>query len=281
MLLPNYPLVSVIIPFLNGGHWLAEAIESVISQSYPHWEAILIDDGSEEETTNIAKGYSHRYPEKIIYTDHSGHINKGVTISRNTGIGLSTGSFIAFLDADDRWLQEKLLYQVELFKQHPTAEMVCESSQFWYSWSNAKEEDVIVNIGVEPDRLYHPPELIKSLYPLGKGAPPCPTGIMIKKEAFNRSGGFEESFAGVYQLYEDQAFLSKIYLHENVYVSGTPNNLYRKRPGSLTESANDEKHYKKVRLFFLNWLKEYVKLHHIEDDTLMELITSALTEINS
>ncbi|HKG69827.1 MAG TPA: glycosyltransferase, partial [Segetibacter sp.] len=80
MLLPNYPLVSVIIPFLNGGHWLAEAIESVISQSYPHWEAIIIDDGSEEEATNIAKGYSHRYPGKIIYTDHSGHINKGVTI---------------------------------------------------------------------------------------------------------------------------------------------------------------------------------------------------------
>ena len=281
MTLSPYPLVSVIIPFLNGGNWLAEAIESVISQSYPYWEAILIDDGSEEEATNIAKGYSYKYPEKIIYTDHSGHINKGVTISRNTGIRLSKGSFIAFLDADDCWLQEKLLHQVELFKQFPTAEMVCESSQFWYSWSNAKEEDAIVNIGVEPDRLYHPPELIKRLYPLGKGAPPCPTGIMIKKEAFKRSGGFEEAFTGVYQLYEDQAFLSKIYLHENVYVSGTANNLYRKRPGSLTESANDEKHYKKVRLFFLNWLKEYVKLHGIDDDTLMELITSALTEINS
>lgn len=281
MSLSPHPLVSVIIPFLDGGNWLAEAIESVISQSYPHWEIILIDDGSEEEATNIAKGYSQRYPEKIIYTDHSGHINKGVTISRNTGIRLSKGSFIAFLDADDCWLQEKLLHQVELFKQFPTAEMVCESSRFWYSWTKADKADVIVNIGVEPDRLYYPPELIKSLYPLGKGAPPCPTGIMIKKEAFNRSGGFEESFNGVYQLYEDQAFLSKIYLQERVYVSGTPNNLYRKRPGSLTESANDEKHYKKVRLFFLIWLKEYVKLQHVEDVTVMELITSAIRGINS
>ncbi len=281
MILPHYPLVSVIIPFLDGGVWLAEAIESVICQSYPHWETILIDDGSEEEATNIAKEYSYRYPGKIIYTDHPRHINKGVTISRNTGIRLSKGSFIAFLDADDCWLQEKLLHQVELFKQHPTAQMVCQASRFWYSWNNPNKEDVVVNIGVEPDRLYHAPELIKSLYPLGKGAPPCPTGIIIKKEAFKRSGGFEESFTGVYQLYEDQAFLSKIYLHDNVYVSGTPNNLYRKRPGSLTESANDEKHYKKVRLFFLNWLEEYVKLHQIEDDTLMKLITSARTDINT
>lgn len=281
MLLPPYPLVSVIIPFLNEGNWLAEAVESVICQSYPHWEAILIDDGSEKESTNIAKEYSYRYPGKIIYTDHFRHRNKGVTISRNTGIRLSKGSFIAFLDADDCWLQEKLLHQLELFKQHPKAEMVCEASRFWYSWNNPYGEDVVVNIGVKPDRLYNPPELIKNLYPLGRGAPPCPTSIMIKKETFNRSGGFEESFTGVYQLYEDQAFLSKIYIHENIYVSGTPNNLHRKRPGSLTEFANDEKHYKKVRLFFLDWIEEYVKQHHIEDDTLMQLITYARINMNS
>lgn len=253
------PLVSVIIPFLNCGSWLAEAIESVIRQSYTNWEIILVDDGSEEEHSVIAKQYSVENPEKIFYTDHPGHINKGVTVSRNVGISLSKGVFIAFLDADDCWLPGKLFHQIELFKKYPEAAMICEASIFWYSWQHPFANDAVVNVGVNSDVLYHPPELIKSLYPLGKGAPPCPTGIIIKKEAFDRSGGFEESFTGTYQLYEDQAFLTKIYLHENIFVSGAANNLYRKRAGSLTESANDEKHYKMVRRYFLDWLQGYLK----------------------
>ena len=281
MLSSKFPLVSVIIPFFNGGNWLAEAIESVIGQSYTHWEIILIDDGSENLTTDIAKSFAYKLPQKIVYTHHPGHINKGVTISRNAGIRLSKGTFIAFLDADDCWLKEKLIHQLTIFNQHPVVQMVCEASCFWYSWNNTKEKDVIVNIGVKPDSVYNAPELLKCLYPLGKGAPPCPTGIMIKREALHRSGGFEELFSGVYQLYEDQAFLCKIYLKEAVYVSGTANNLYRKRPGSLTSLANDEIHYNKVRMFFLNWLEEYLTQHHLHTNVVLQLITAARLGLTS
>ncbi len=279
MLTADKDLVSVIIPFLNGGNWLAEAIESVLGQSYPHWQAILIDDGSKEEASNIAKEYSYKYPKKIFYCEHPGHVNKGVTVSRNLGIKLSGGSFIAFLDADDCWLPEKLLHQLELFKLHPEAAMICEASRFWFSWNNVNEKDVVVNIGAAPG-LHRPPALIKTLYPLGLGQPPCPTGITIKREAFDRSGGFEESFTGVYQLYEDQAFLSKIYLKENVFISGTANNLYRKRPGSLTGTAEDEAHYKKVRLFFLDWLEQHIKQQQIKDESILQLISLAKNKMS-
>lgn len=268
------PLVSVIIPFLNGT-WLTEAIESVINQSYLNWEIILIDDGSVEEHSSIARHYSSGSPGRILYTDHPAHVNKGVTVSRNVGVSLSKGSFIAFLDADDCWLPEKLSQQLELFKQKPEAAMICEASRFWFSWNNPLSKDVIVQVGAKPDTLYPAPELIKRLYPLGEGAPPCPTGIMIKKEAFERSGGFEESFTGLYQLYEDQAFLSKVYLREKVFISGTANNLYRKRAGSLTGLANDEKHYTMVRMYFLNWLEEYVKHYYKKEDSILQLISSA------
>ncbi|MEP6926648.1 MAG: glycosyltransferase [Ginsengibacter sp.] len=274
-----YPIVSVIIPFLNGGNWLSEAIESVISQSYSNWEIILIDDGSEEEHSRIGRKYSFQYPEKIIYTDHPGHINRGVTIARNLGISLSKGKYIAFLDSDDCWLPQKLQTQLELFGLHPEAEMICEASRFWYSWENPSLEDTIVNVGTQPDILYDPPQLIYNLYPLGTGAPPCPTGIIIKRHAFDRSGGFVESFTGINQLYEDQAFLFKIYLHEKVYISGCANNMYRKRSGSLTESANDEKHYYRVRQFFLDWAEEYLRQHKIKNIEIESLISKARADI--
>ena len=95
------PKVSVVIAFLNGSQWLIEAIESVINQSYPDWEAVLVDDGSDEEHSKVARDYSVKYAGKIIYTDHPGHINRGVTVSRNAGINLTNGEYIAFLDADD------------------------------------------------------------------------------------------------------------------------------------------------------------------------------------
>lgn len=63
------------------------------------------------------------FRKKIVYTDHAGHMNKGVTISRNTGIRLSKGTFIAFLDADDCWLKGKFIYQLTLCNQHPLAQM--------------------------------------------------------------------------------------------------------------------------------------------------------------
>lgn len=273
------PLVSVIIPFLNGSDWLIEAIESVLNQSYLDYEIILIDDGSEEQHSIRARDYNLKYPDRIIYTEHPGHVNKGVTISRNLGISLSKGKYIAFLDSDDCWLPHKLMNQLELFSLYPKAAMICEASRFWYSWENASLEDVIIKVGTQPDILYDPPQLIYNLYPLGKGQPPCPTGIIIKREAFDRSGGFEESFKRTYQLYEDQAFLFKIYLHENVYISGNANNMYRKRRGSLTESANDEKNYHLVRRFFLDWAENYLKTHFIENKQIESLIQNARTNM--
>ncbi len=253
----NYkPLVSVIIPFYNAGAWLDDAIKSVLHQTYTNWEIILIDDGSMKEDTSIAKSYASKFPEQIFYTEHDGHLNKGVTTSRNVGIQHTQGDMIAFLDADDFWLPEKLQHQLDIFFRFPSVTMICEASLFWYSWKDADVKNVLVEIGT-PGGIYQPIELMKLLYPLGTGQPPCPTGIIIRKEALERSGGFEERFSGKYQLYEDQAFLSKVYSKEIIYISAFANNLYRKRPDSLTSAADDAVHYKQVRLFYLEFLKEH------------------------
>ena len=274
------PLVSVIVPFFNDSEWLIEALQSVIDQTYPAWEAIVIDDGSEQEHSNIAKAFCALYPAKIKYTNHDNHINRGVTISRNVGVAKSSGTYLAFLDADDKWFCNKLQNQVDLFKKFPQAQMICEGSKFWYTWNNEMAEDIIKPIGTLPDTLYPPGSLTKNLYPLGEGAPPCPSGIIIRKAAFERSGGFEPVFTGVYTLYEDQAFLAKIYLNETVFISGTANNLYRKRTNSMSSAVNDIIIYEKVRRFFLNWLELYLTNKNIKDEQINALIMHAYAQMN-
>ena len=274
------PLVSVIIPFLNDSEWLIEALQSVINQHYPAWEAIVVDDGSEPQHSKIAKDFCSRYPAKIKYTNHDNHINRGVTISRNVGVANSSGTYLAFLDADDKWFCDKLKNQIDLFKKFPAAQMICEASQFWYSWNNEKADDYIKPIGVSPDTLYPPRSLTKNLYPLGEGAPPCPSGIIIRKSAFERSGGFEPAFSGIYTLYEDQAFLAKIYLSETIFISGAANNLYRKRANSMSSAVNDIVIYETVRKFFLNWLELYLIVQNIRDEEIASLITHAYKQMN-
>jgi glycosyltransferase involved in cell wall biosynthesis len=267
------PLISIIIPFLNPGSWLAEAIESVIHQTYANWELILVDDGSVEQDTHLAKTYALNYPARIKYTEHEGHVNKGLTASRNAGIALSNGQFVTFLDADDCWLPNKLAKQRAIFKEFPAVQMICEASIFWYSWKLSDEKDYVQEIGVE-EGIYHPPQLMERLYPLGDGQPPCPSGIMITKDALLRASGFETTFSGIYQLYEDQAFLSKVYARENVYISGEANNKYRKRDDSMSSAAGNESLYKEVRLFYLDWLERYFLQSSSTSPVVEELINA-------
>ncbi len=252
-------LVSVIMCFFNAGPWIAEAIESVLAQSISNIELILVDDGSTDNSSAVARFYASRLPDQVIYADHPGHINRGLTISRNTGISLASGAWVAFLDADDCWLPEKIENQLRLSDLNPEAAMICEASTFWYSWNDPSATDACVKVGVPADKMYRPYELFEQLYPLGSGAAPCPSGLIIRADALREIGGFENSFSGIYGLYEDQAFLAKVYLNRKVYVSGKANNLYRKRQGSMTDSLTDENLYRTVRLFFLEWLTGYLQ----------------------
>lgn len=271
------PYVSVIIPFYNEEAFLVETINSVIHQEYDNWEAILVDDNGSEQCTAIAKDYQRKYPGKIVYADHPNHSNRGPAASRNLGIACAKGELVAFLDADDVWLPNKLKEQVQLFQQHPGVSMVCETSTYWYSWENPGRPDENIAVGTEPGR-YQPPSLVRRLYPLSKGAAPCPSSIVLTKEALLRHGGFEESFIGFSQAYEDQAFLIKIYLHEVVYVSGACNNLYRQRAGSAMHRMLAGGNYPKARRFFLQWLQTYLRENGLVDTSVHQLLKKAIRE---
>jgi len=270
------PFVSVVIPFFNAELYLKEAIESVLNQYYTDWELILVDDGSTDDSTSIAKEYANEYSHKIFFAEHEGHINKSLSPTRNLGITKARGEIVAFLDADDLWLPQYLQQQIEILRSNPQISMLCEASRYWYSWSNPAAEDIEVAVGATSERLYQPPQLVKQLYPLGTGAAPCPCSIIVKKKVLEAVNGFEESFVGKHQIvFEDQAFLIKIYLREPVYISSNCNNLYRQRVGSIMDTTATEGFYHEGRRFFLEWLDDYLRTEQITDPVTHKLLQKA------
>lgn len=270
------PLVSVVIPFLNEVRFLKDAVESVFSQTYKNWEIVLVDDGSSDGSETIAEEYSNLYPEQVRLVWHSGRENKGLSASRNIGINNAKGTFIAFLDADDWWLPEKLTKQVAVFEAHERVSMICEASMYWSSWSDKNLDDVLIKIGAPGNVVYAPGELITHLYPLSKGAAPCPSGIVVRKDSILKLGGFEESFRGPFQLYEDQALLHKFYLNEYCFISSDCNNRYRQRIGSIVEKYAAGESYHMIRRYFLHWLNTYIEERNRGDQKLKKLIRKAL-----
>ncbi len=275
-------LVSIIISFLNEERFLEEAVESVLQQDYTNWELILIDDGSSDGSTKQAKAFACSNPQKIIYTEHENHSNKGLSASRNHGIAIARGKFIAVLDADDVWSPSKLRLQVDVMTANPGVSMLCEASKYWYSWNGSKsaKQDQIIQIGALGDKVFFPPQLLEILYPLSNGPAPCPSGVIIRKSAFDKLGGFESHFTGKYQLYEDQAFFAKVYLNEPVYISSMCNNKYRQREGSLVQKVTFEGNYGVVRKYFLEWLQKYISENNFKNKNVERLLKKAWEPYN-
>src|SRR6266545_8317921 len=95
------PLVSTVMIFLDAEPFLEEAIDSVFVQTYRHWELLLVDDGSTDGSSDIAKRYAREHPGRVRYLEHPGHENRGTSASRNLGVRHSRGELVALLDADD------------------------------------------------------------------------------------------------------------------------------------------------------------------------------------
>jgi glycosyltransferase involved in cell wall biosynthesis len=106
------PLVSIIIPLHNGASFIHRALDSILSQTYTHFEVILVDDGSTDEGATIAA--NHPLEIKVLYQP-----NLRQAAARNLGLAQAKGKYIAFLDQDDEWLPTKLAEQVSILNSHP------------------------------------------------------------------------------------------------------------------------------------------------------------------
>jgi glycosyltransferase involved in cell wall biosynthesis len=269
------PVVSVIVIFFDEEKFIIEAIESVIEQVFDEWELLLVDDGSTDGSSDIARYYASRYPQKIRYLQHDNHQNRGASASRNLGLHYASGRYIAFLDADDVWMPHKLLEQVPILDSQPDAAMLYGNTEYWYSWTGKLEDkqlDFMPLLGVPSKTLVKPPELVP-LFLTGKAAVPCTCSILVRREAIKSIGGFEEDFRYVFT---DQVFYIKLCLNVSVFVCDQCWDRYRQHPESCCHVMEKSGRMAAARLRFLKWCEEYVEKYGIRDRRVRQAIKEEL-----
>jgi len=173
------PLISVIIPVFNGELFIADAIHSVFAQKYEPLEIIVVDDGSTDGTAELVKSI----PGNLRYFYQE---NAGVAKARNKGLEMAKGDLIAFIDADDVWVKNKLEIQRNLIKSNPAAEIVlgCLVQKPFISIEDLYQLDIQKETGIFASQLG------------------C---ALIKKHVFEMAGGFDEEM----KLAEDVDWLNR------------------------------------------------------------------------
>jgi glycosyltransferase involved in cell wall biosynthesis len=267
--------------FYNAEKFIHEAIESVFAQTYNGWELLLVDDGSGDSSTAIARQWAQQYPQKVRYFEHDGHQNRGMSASRNLGIRHASGEYIAFLDADDVYLPAKLEQQVTVLNAQPTAAMIYGPTQHWYSWTGKAEDrrrDTMRKLGVTPDSLIQPPRL-PTLFLRREAQTPGTCGVLVRRKAIERIGAFEESFRG---MFEDQVFFYKVCLSAPVFVESGCWSRYRQHPHSHARVMYRAGQYDRkegpnpASRVFLSWLKEYLTEQRVLDAELWNALERQL-----
>jgi GT2 family glycosyltransferase len=168
--------VSVIIPTFNRAHKIARAVASVLYQSFTDYDILVVDDGSEDATSEALKPF-HSHIKSITHSK-----NLGVSAARNTGIRESHSPLIAFLDSDDYWLPDKLASQVSFFSKHPEA-VACQTEERW----------IRRGVRVNPMKKHFKPsgEIFE---PSLKLCVVSPSAVVLKRSLLEEVGVFDEDF---------------------------------------------------------------------------------------
>jgi glycosyltransferase involved in cell wall biosynthesis len=170
-------LVSVIIPTHNRAHCIARAVDSVLKQTWPHWELIIVDDGSTDNSPQVLAEYQSHPKIKIIRQKQM-----GVSGARNHGAGLARGEWLAFLDSDDQWLEQKLEVQWTYAQQFPQYPII-HGDEIW------------VRNGVRVNPMNKHKKMGGDVF--ARSLQLCcisPSTVMLRQSLFKQMEGFDEGF---------------------------------------------------------------------------------------
>ncbi len=228
------PTISVIVPVYNSAATVAESLESVVKQTYPDLEILVIDDGSTDNSIAICEQFSDPRIQ-IIHQQ-----NRGLAGARNTGIRHAQGKYLAFLDSDDLWLPEKIELHLRHLEGSPEVGVsFCRSSFI-------DDQGQPLGIYQMPKLRGITPEYLFCRNPIGNGS-----AVVIRREVLDEIRFEENLYGSVEDFYFDDRFRQsediecwlRIALQTNWQIEGIPDalTLYRVNTGGL--SANIPKQY--------------------------------------
>jgi glycosyltransferase involved in cell wall biosynthesis len=256
------PIVSVVVTFLDAEEFLEAAIESVVAQTLTSWELILVDDGSSDGSSAIARGRAESDPARIRYIDHDQHRNCGKSVSRNAGLAASRGLYVFFLDGDDVLRPNAIEELSQLLDAHPNAAVAYGPLQWWFSWSGMPGDatrDFIEPFAAPLLCVVPPPHLLARYL---AGRVPVPSGILVRRDAALAVGGFADEFR---ELYEDQVFLVRLLLRNGAIVTAQSVYCYRRHGGASTAESRPHEVFDIARSRFHAWTARYFRTMRVYD----------------
>lgn len=210
--------VSVVVPAYNTGAFLREALDSVLAQTHPAHEILVVDDGSTDDTATICRSYGSAI--QYIYQQ-----NQGISAARNTGIQAATGDWIALLDSDDVFLPNRLQRAVETIQANPGVVVFYSAFDYYYP---------------DGSRRLHPIFPAKDLWPAMRyRSPILPSTSTVLRSALLSVGGFRKVFIEDWDLWFRMVLQYGARGFQEIPESLL---LYRQREGSFTRKHVEVTH---------------------------------------
>ena len=213
------PLISVVIPVYNGEKTIKETIESILNQTFSDFELIIINDGAQDSTLEIVSTIQDPRVKVFSYP------NAGLSASRNRGIKLATGEYIALIDADDLWRPDKLEAQFLALQANPKAAVA-------YSWTDfIDESSQVLRQGcyISASGDIYANLLVVNF--LENGSNP-----LIRKQAFTEVGTFDESLGNA----ADWDMWLRLAAHYHFVAVSSPQILYRQSSNSMSSNVSKQ-----------------------------------------
>ncbi|NQT94640.1 MAG: glycosyltransferase [Lentisphaerae bacterium] len=212
------PLVSVVIPVYNAARYVAQAVDSVLDQTYAPLQVIVVNDGSTDDTATVLEPYLDR----IEYCRQE---NRGASASRNRGIELAKGKYIAFLDADDLWTPEKISRQVRVLEDNPQFGLVHSDTAV------IDESGAIMKPSANRLRQVRNGNVFEEFFSSDISVV-LTSAAMVRKECFEKVPGFD----GRFPVLQDYGLFLSLSWHFHVWYIDEPLAQYRITPGSLSRT---------------------------------------------
>lgn len=226
------PLVSIIIPVYNAGKYLKQTILSAIDQSWPNTEILIVDDGSTDNSVEIAQQFIG--PNVFVFTQE----NKGASAARNLGFSKSAGKYIQFLDADDILSRDKIAVQAEALEQSPGAIAVCSTVHF----KDGGTHKLATPSANDDAFIYTTNNVVDFLINLWggnnfKAGMIQPNAWLTPSDIIERNGPWNEELT----LNDDGEFFARMILNSKGIIKTGGLNYYRKYPSSKQNLSSQKK----------------------------------------